>query len=136
MKKRFWLTHRGLYEPLDDEFGFDFDPCPFPRPPDWDALASHAEWGQSNYVNPPFCKEDCLGGFGLSAWAKKAVAEQQKGKTSVLMLPTKNHIDMLLEAGAEVRHAGRIRWLEADTHEPWSNPTPAAIFVLRGKNNK
>jgi hypothetical protein len=30
--RRFWLTPPDIYSKLDAEFGFDFDPCPYPRP--------------------------------------------------------------------------------------------------------
>ena len=50
--KHYWLTPPELYAALDAEFAFDFDPCPFPLPADFDGLT--CEWGASNYVNPPF----------------------------------------------------------------------------------
>ena len=37
---------------LNDDFNFDFDPCPYPLPDGFDGLT--CEWGKSNYVNPPF----------------------------------------------------------------------------------
>lgn len=50
--KHYWLTPPELYSALDSEFNFDFDPCPFPLPKDFDGLT--CEWSQSNYINPPF----------------------------------------------------------------------------------
>lgn len=50
--KHYWLTPPDLYATLDAEFHFDFDPCPYPKPEDFDGLT--CEWGQRNYVNPPF----------------------------------------------------------------------------------
>ncbi|MDE1901033.1 MAG: hypothetical protein KGI37_05230 [Alphaproteobacteria bacterium] len=49
--KHYWLTPPDLMSQLQAEFGFTFDPCPFPKPDDFDGL--DAEWGESNYVNPP-----------------------------------------------------------------------------------
>src|SRR5438128_2722430 len=63
--KHYWLTPPDLMAALDGEFAFDFDPCPFPRPEEFDGL--EVEWGQSNYVNPPF--------KGPTAWVRKAIAE-------------------------------------------------------------
>ena len=51
-KKHYWLTPPEVYTPLDQEFNFDFDPCPYPLPEGFDGLT--CEWGKSNYVNPPF----------------------------------------------------------------------------------
>ena len=51
-QKHYWLTPPDVYEKLNAEFNFDFDPCPHPLPVGFDGLT--CEWGQSNYVNPPF----------------------------------------------------------------------------------
>lgn len=49
--KHYWLTPPDLYAKLDEEFHFDFDPCPWPKPEGFDGLT--CDWGQRNYVNPP-----------------------------------------------------------------------------------
>src|SRR5438128_2703352 len=105
---RYWLTPAAVYALLNAEFGFDFDPAPHPLPPDFDGLAS--EWGTANFVNPPFCKADCKGNKGLSAWCRKAIQEQKKGRTSVLVLPAHSYLSILARAGAELRDLGRVRW--------------------------
>jgi hypothetical protein len=125
---RYWLTPQDEYALLNDEFHFDFDPCPCPKPEGYDSLK--AEWGQSSYVNPPFHKWDG-GGNGPTAWVRKAIEENKKGKRVVLMLPVQSYVNLLLEAGAAVRSAGRVRWLEADTLEPSKSPSPIACFILR-----
>ena len=38
MRGPFWLTDPKLYKSLDDEFHFDMDPCPYPRPDNYDSL--------------------------------------------------------------------------------------------------
>jgi hypothetical protein len=128
--KRYWLTPPEIYKKLDDEFHFDFDPCPCPRPDGYNSLI--LPWGKSNYVNPPFCKVDGPYG-GPTAFLKKAVEEQKEGKTSVIILPVRYYINIALEAGAEIRSAGRVRWLDVDTKEEWKSPHPAAVFILKGK---
>jgi hypothetical protein len=50
------------------------------------------DWGQSNYVNPPFRKDDGLEGKGVMAFVRKAIAEAEKGKTSVIIMPVFNYI--------------------------------------------
>lgn len=67
--KHYWLTPKDLYDQLQAEFAFDFDPCPYPLPDGFDGLT--AEWGSSNYVNPPF--------KGPTAWVRKAIEENKKG---------------------------------------------------------
>jgi hypothetical protein len=112
---------------LDDEFHFDFDPCPFPRPDGYNGVT--VDWGQCNYVNPPFHRYD---GIEPTAFVRKAIAEQAKGKTSVLVIPTQSYVNLLLEAGAELRSLGRVRWLHVETREPTKGPSPITMFVLKG----
>lgn len=107
--KHYWLTPAPLYSQLDAEFSFDFDPCPFPKPDDFDGLTS--PWGQSSYVNPPFGSIVHEGKKkGPTAWARKAIAENQQGKRVVLVYPIDKWVLMLLAAGAKVRNLGDVRW--------------------------
>ena len=82
--KHYWLTPTDLMQTLNNEFCFDFDPCPYPKPEDFDGLT--CEWGQRNYVNPPFGSIIHQGRKkGVTAWVRKAIAEHRKGKTVVLV---------------------------------------------------
>ncbi len=98
--KHYWLTPPDLMKNLNDEFHFDFDPCPYPQPEGFDGLT--AEWGECSYVNPPFC--------GPTAWVRKALAEHAKGKKIVFVFPIDKWVHMLLEAGAEVRNLRDVHW--------------------------
>lgn len=51
-QNHYWLMPTDLLDKLNDEFSFNFDPCPFPRPDGFDGLET--DWGKSNWVNPPF----------------------------------------------------------------------------------
>ena len=126
--KRYWITPPDIYRKLDKEFRFDFDPCPCPQPEAFNSL--NMEWGNSNYVNPPFRRKDG-NGFGPTAFVHKAIAENKKGKGVVLLIPVQSYVNLLLEAGAEIRSAGRVRWLEADSKEPCGNPSAIACFILK-----
>jgi hypothetical protein len=107
--KHYWLTPPELYAALDAEFGFDFDPCPYPKPDDFDGLTD--AWGQSNYANIPFGSVMHEGRKkGPTAWVRKALAEKEAGKRTVLVYPVDKWILMLLAAGAEVRNLGDVRW--------------------------
>lgn len=123
----YWITPPELYKKLDDEFHFDYDPCPFPKPENYDGIK--VEWGKSNYVNPPFHREN---GIGPTAFVRKAIQENQKGKTVVLTIPTQSYVNLLLEAGAEARPLGRVRWLHTVTRNPTKQPSPVTAFILRG----
>lgn len=133
-RPRYWLTPPKLYDVLDTEFGFDFDPCPFPLPVGFNGLS--VDWGRSNFVNPPFRPHDVVNGRGPTQFVRKAIAEAEKGKTSVLILPVRWYTDMLLGANAEIRQLGRVAWEEVETREPMPHPGPCALFVLRGKEGQ
>lgn len=116
--KHYWLTpwdEPGIAR-LVKEFGpFDFDPCPYPVPPGFDGLT--CEWGQRNYVNPPFGSIMHNGRKkGPTAWMRKAIEEQAKGKLSVVVYPVDKWVLMMLKAtGAKnVRNLGDVRWMATE----------------------
>lgn len=134
--KHYWLTPPELYSSLNAEFRFDFDPCPYPRPLEWDGKdfdGLTAEWGQSNYVNPPFGSIMHEGRKkGPTAWARKAIAEKECGKQVVLVYPIDKWVLMLLKAGAEVRNLGDVKWLAIeDGSEGKGTGRHIAAFILR-----
>ena len=97
-----WATPKWLYDKLNAEFNFDFDPCPLHA--DFDGLM--VEWGKSNFVNPPYNRID------KPKFIQKAFDEWRKGKTCVLLIPaatgTKQFHDLILPY-AEIRFLkGRI----------------------------
>lgn len=111
--KHYWLTPHRLMAELEAEFHFDFDPCPHPKPPWFDGLT--ANWGKSNYVNPPFGSILHDGKKkGPTAWVRKAIEENQKGKQVVMVYPIDKWILMLLAAGCEVRNLGDVKWLATE----------------------
>ncbi len=130
-KGRYWLTPPEMLERLNEEFGpFEFDPCPCPRPEGYDSLL--LPWSRMNYVNPPFRPADGVNGKGPTAFVRKAITEHKEhGRGSVLVIPTQSYVNLLLEAGAEMRSMGRVRWLEATTGEPMPGPSPITAFILR-----
>ena len=113
--KHYWLTPPDLYAQLHAEFNFDFDPCPCPLPPGFDGLT--CEWGKSSYVNPPFGSIMHNGKKkGPTAWMRKAIEEQRKGKLSVVVYPVDKWVLMMLAAtgAANVRNLGDVRWLATE----------------------
>lgn len=91
-----WATPPYIYDPLNEEFKFDFNPCPLHA--DFDGLT--IEWGQSNWINPPYNRED------KPKFIQKAYEEWKKGKTCVLLIPaatgTKQFHELILP-NAEIR---------------------------------
>ena len=134
--RHYWLTPPELYRQLDAEFRFTFDPCPYPKPDDFDGLTD--PWGASNYVNPPFGSIMHDGRKkGPTAWVRKAIAEQQRGNSTVLVYPIDKWILMLLAAGAEVRNLGDVRWLAIeDRSVGLGTGRHIAAFVLQGKREE
>ena len=125
--RHYWLTPPDLMEALRGEFQFDFDPCPFPKPEEFDGLT--VEWGQSNYVNPPF--------KGPTAWVRKAIAEREKGKRVVFVFPIDKWIHMLLQAGAQVRNLGDVKWCATEDGQPGKGTGRwIAAFILEPNGEK
>lgn len=135
--KHYWITPPELYKQLDDEFHFDFDPCPFPKPSDFDGLT--CDWGFSNYVNPPFGAIMHEGKKkGMTAWVRKAIIEWQKGKLVVMVYPIDKWVLMLLKTilgdHGEVRNLGDIKWLATEDGSIGKGTgRHIAMFVLRPK---
>lgn len=129
--KHYWLTPPALYQQMHAEFKFDFDPCPFPLPEEFDGLT--VEWGASSYVNPPFGSIIHDGKKkGPTAWVRKAIAEHAKGKSVVIVFPVDKWILMLLEAGAEVRNLGDVKWCATEDGLPGPGTgRHIAQFILR-----
>ncbi len=89
-------TPKKLYEFLDDEFKFTFNPCSACS--DFDGL--HVDWSSSNYVNPPFEE--------VTEWFEKALVEREKRhSTSVFLIPfrpdTKYFHDQIFPNCSEIR---------------------------------
>lgn len=128
--KHYWLTPPYLYNSLNAEFHFTFDPAPYPKPDDFDGLT--CAWGESNYLNPPFGSIIHDGKKkGPTAWVRKALAEFKQGKRVVLVYPLDKWVLMLLEAGAKVRNLGDVRWLATeDGSEGKGTGRHIACFIL------
>ena len=97
---------------MNDEFNFDFDPCPFNDEeitPDKDGLL--IEWGKSNYINPPYSRKL------KEAFVKRAIEESKKGKLCVMLLPVSTSTVLFIQPNAkEIRFVrGRISFEGVNT---------------------
>lgn len=135
--KHYWLTPPDLYDRLNAEFNFDFDPCPFPLPDGFDGLT--CEWGKSNYVNPPFGSIIHEGKKkGATAWVRKSIEEWKKGKTVVFVFPIDKWVLMFVTAimgeQAEIRNLGDVKWLATeDGSQGKGTGRHIACFILHAK---
>jgi phage N-6-adenine-methyltransferase len=110
-----WATPKYLYNQLDQEFNFDFDPCPLNMGkvvPAKDGLL--IEWGARNFINPPYSKSL------KEAFVKRAIDESKKGKLCVLLLPvstsTKLFHKHILPNADEIRFIeGRVKFEGVNT---------------------
>ena len=133
-----WATPKEFYDKLNQEFNFDFDPCPLNLDvitPENDGLL--IEWGLSNFVNPPYSR-DLKEKFVI-----KAIEESKKGKLCVMLLPvstsTKLFHDHILPNQKEIRFIkGRIKFLGTNTKGEYvTNKAPmhdSMIIVFGSKN--
>ena len=114
-----WQTPKEVYQVLDAEFGFDFDPCPIN--PKFDGL--NIDWGKSNFVNPPY-------GGELPKWMEKGYGEYLKGKTVVFLIPSRTDTKWWHNycMRGEIRFIkGRLKF---DNYKN-SAPFPSAIVIFR-----
>lgn len=110
-----WATPKDFYDKLDQEFNFDFDPCPLNLgmiTNENDGLL--IKWGNRNYINPPYSREL------KEKFVIKAIEESKKGKLCVMLLPvstsTKLFHDHILPNAKEIRFIkGRIKFLGTNT---------------------
>jgi site-specific DNA-methyltransferase (adenine-specific) len=116
-----WSTPKDVYDKLDAEFHFDFDPCPLAEKPEFDGLS--AEWGKSNFVNPPYSN--------IKAWVAKCYNESMKGNLVCLLIPSRTDTaywhDYVMRA-SEIRFIrGRLKFGGSKN----SAPFPSCIVVFR-----
>ena len=108
-----WRTPSYIYDELNNEFNFDFDPCPLQHNiKKWDGL--DVEWGKSNFINPPYSRKL------KESFVKKAIEESKKGKVCVLLLPVSTSTvlfhDYILPNKKEIRFIKkRIKFIGVNT---------------------
>lgn len=118
-----YATPPDLYAELNKEFNFDFDPCPYNEnkiTPETDGLKK--EWGKSNFVNPPYSR------LIKAKFVLRAIEEQEKGNTSVFLIPvstsTKLFHEVIKPYAKEIRFVkGRIKFGKLDKDGNFYLPT-------------
>lgn len=117
-----WQTPLEVYELLNTEFDFDFDPCPVN--PSFDGF--NINWGKRNFINPPYGRE-------IGKWLKKGYEESLLGKLCVFLIPSRTDTrwwhDYVMKA-KEIRFVkGRIKFNGATTGAPF----PSCIVIFDGR---
>lgn len=115
-----WRTPLSLFQELNKEFNFDFDPCP--TSPDFNGL--DIEWGKVNFVNPPYGRQ-------IGLWLKKGFEEWQQGKTVVFLIPSRTDTqwfhNIILPYAKEIRFIkGRLHF----SNHKNSAPFPSIVVVF------
>ena len=122
-----WKTPPELYKKLDEEFHFDFDPCPI----DWkegDPNGLEIEWGSCSFCNPPYSK--------VAKWIEKAWTEWKKGKKVVMLIyaitDTKAFHQYIVNQ-AEIRFIkGRVKFINMeDETKKVPAPKPSILVIFK-----
>ena len=125
-----FATPKELYDRLDAEFHFDFDPCPLHSP--FDGLSPSCPWGQTNFINPPYTRTL------KEAFIRRAYSESQNGKVCVMLLPVSTSTRIfhdIIYPNAEIRFLrGRPKFIfekEGKTISNKSGQHDSMIVIFR-----
>jgi hypothetical protein len=131
-----WQTPKELYDKLNKEFNFDFDPCPLNSK--FNGLDDNCTWGNSNFINPPYSREL------KERFVKKAIEESKTKKICVMLLPvstsTKLFHKYILPNATEIRFLeSRVKFLGTNSKGIYvTNKAPMhdSMLVVFGKITK
>lgn len=116
-----WETPHDLYAALNEEFGFDFDPCPLDGEEDG-LTPLFCQWrGKRVFCNPPY-------GRRLGRWLKRGL----EAAIAVFLLPVRTDTqwfhEIVLPHAAEIRFLrGRLRFGDAKN----SAPFPSMLIIFK-----
>ena len=122
-----WGTPKALYDTLNAEFHFNFDPCPLDwKPGDPDGLV--IPWGSSTFCNPPYSN--------VKEWIKKAYMEWKEGKQVVMLINAITDTVAFHEyiyGKAELRFLkGRVKFIDPKNPLKKSgSPKPSMIVIFK-----
>lgn len=115
-----WATPRAVYAQLNDEFRFDFDPCPLDG--NEDGLAPlFMDWaGKRVFCNPPY-------GPGMDKWLKRGL----EAEVAVFLIPARTDTrwfhEIVMPHASDIRFIkGRLKFGDATNSAPF--PSMVVIF--------
>ncbi len=116
-----WGTPQAVYDALNKEFAFNFDPCPLDG--DQDGLAElFVQWrGKRVFCNPPY-------GAGMGDWLTRGL----EAELAVFLIPARTDTrwfhDIVIPHAQEIRFLrGRLKFGDAKNCAPF----PSMVVVFR-----
>lgn len=131
--KHYHLTPKKMWDGYQKRYPGIWDCCPYPRPEGYDALK--VSWRKFTYCNWPFGTTVDENGkkIGFTAWCRKAIEEQSKGNTSIIVVPMDFGFHLLLNAGAEFRSIGEVKWRATEDGSEQPSGRKIVEIALPGK---
>jgi phage N-6-adenine-methyltransferase len=127
-----WGTPIDFFETLNKEFSFELDVCASEHNHKCDRYYTikenglEQEWENVNWCNPPY-------GRNIGNWIKKAYEENKKGKTVVLLIPSRTDTKWFhdyIYNQHEIRFIkGRLKFNDGKNPAPF----PSMIVVMKGE---
>lgn len=120
-----WNTPECLFDELNQEFGFQLDVCADDDNAKCERYYTAEDdgllmpWANVNWCNPPY-------GNRIQDWLQKALREQAKGKTTVVLIPARTDTRwfhaFVLGQECEIRFIkGRLRFSAATQNAPFAS---------------
>lgn len=110
-------TPKSLFDKLNEEFKFNFDPCPLRSNQDGLSIS----WGSRVFINPPY-------GKAIRIWLEKALKEIESKNTeiAVFLLPSYTDVkwfhEIVLPKAREIRFLkGRLKFGEHNNSAPFAS---------------
>ena len=125
-----WQTPKWLYDELNEEFDFDFDPCPLNST--FNGL--DCDWGKRNFINPPYSN--------VKGFLQKAHKELENGNAEVCVFLTFANTDTkwfhdYCYNKAEIRFIkGRLKFLDETGQIKNSAMRPSIIMIFKNGNEQ
>lgn len=116
-----WPTPKAVYDALNAEFAFDFDPCPLGGTEDGLATLFCSWSGKRVFCNPPYGPE-------IRKWLERA----KDAQLAVFLIPARTDTrwfhEIVLPLATEIRFIkGRLRFGDAKGNAPF----PSMIVIFR-----
>jgi hypothetical protein len=117
-------TSNEVYNKLNEEFDFNFDPCPLHSEVDGLSIS----WQGNVFVNPPY-------GKAIRGWLEKGLNEIEVGnvKSIVYLLPSYTDVkwfhEIAIPFASEIRFIkGRLKFGFHNKHAPFAS----VLLIFRG----